>query len=101
MNNKDFLYKRLELLGDMIGDGDHENQKQLEKEYLEVMIELGIAPSKKKLRNKMIDQKMRQREKEQPCLSCGGELKQIRSGSMKADCVDCNVRYVLLTRNKK
>ena len=47
MNSRDALYKRLELLGDMIGNGDHEDQKRLEKEYLEVMIELGIVPSKK------------------------------------------------------
>ena len=99
--NKDFLHRQLIRLGDMMGDGLHyePDGKWIPKEYKKILKALGIGP-KRKNRSKAIDKQMLGRIKIVKCLQCGGHLCQTRSGSMRAQCVDCCARFQLLKRNK-
>ena len=96
--NKDHLYSQLVKLGDTIDDGDHE--PWVEKEYSRISKILGIGP-KRKDRAIVTNKLMEKRVQDVRCQLCSGRLKQTRSGSMRAKCVDCGARYQLLSRGKK
>lgn len=85
-------------LGDMMGDGAHlePDGKWIEQDYRRVARALGYTPARAN-NNAAINTRMLQRVAEQKCLSCGGTLKQTRSGSMKARCVSCKAGFTLLT----
>ncbi len=53
----------------------------------------------KQRRNKKINEQMTKLNTEKKC-SCGGELKQSRSGSWVAYCVECNTRYKAGSKKK-
>ncbi len=97
-SDKDFLYRQLDGLGQMLADGlgDEPDGKWIGKEYKNICRQLGIYTSKpRKNRSKAINQFMEQRVKEVPCQICGGVLKQTRSGSFIAECNSCNRKYRL------
>ena len=97
MNNidKDFWYQQLIKLGDMMGDGFHlePDGKWVEKEYKRIAKELGLIP-KRKNHSEKINSFMQKRIICEKC-SCGGELKQSRSGSFIAQCKECGRKYRL------
>lgn len=89
--DKDFLYKQLVKLGDMMGDGLHlePDGKWIEKEYRQTLICLGMLPTKN---TEKIDGFMNKRIKDEKCV-CGGNLKQIRKESFIAKCIECGKKY--------
>lgn len=94
---EDLLYERLIRLGDMMGDGLHlePGGKWIEKEYEQILIELGIdKPKKRKSNVQRINEYMANRLKVAKCL-CGSELKQTRSGSFIGVCDKCGKRFIL------
>ena len=94
-NNREFLYKQLIKLGDMMGDGCHleSDGKWIEEEYKKIAKELGLLP-KRKNHNKEVNNFMQKRIACEKC-NCGGELKQSRSGSFIAQCKECGRKYRL------
>lgn len=100
-DTKAHLHNQLVKLGDMMGDGLHQEPdgKWIEKEYRQVLKALGKLPKQKRTNNSaQINERMIERLKEVNCPNCQGELKQTRSGSMKAKCVGCGNKYGLLKR---
>lgn len=96
---RDQLHKDLIKLGDMMGDGLHyePDGKWISKEYRRVAKALGyIKPTKKQNNTVKINEAMIKRLKEVKCPNCKQDLKQTRSGSMKAECTRCGSRYKLL-----
>ncbi|MFV0449826.1 MAG: hypothetical protein ACK5MF_15440 [Vibrio sp.] len=97
--DKAFLHRQLVKLGDMMGDGLHlePGGKWISQEYRKIAQALGIIPKKKRSNNSQaINERMAQRVKETPCSFCNGKLKQTRSGSMRARCVECGKLFGLL-----
>lgn len=94
---KKHLYSQLIKLGDMMGDGLHNEPdgKWINKEYKQVLKVLGILP-KKKNNSAAINERMIERVRDVPCGKCQGELKQNRSGSKRGTCIDCGAKYQLL-----
>lgn len=91
------LHAQLVRLGDMMGDGMHlePGGKWIEREYRKVCKALGyIKPTPRN--TKAINERMVQRVAEVQCGKCGGELKQTRSGSKRAQCIKCQAKYQLL-----
>ncbi|ENY6785800.1 hypothetical protein ACF1CY_003288 [Providencia rettgeri] len=110
-SDKADLHRQLIRLGDMMGDGLHHEPdgKWISKEYRRVAKALGYdMPAVKRQSNpareqrtEAINQRMQERVRDVPCQKCGGVLKQIRSGSVKANCEPCGIRYTLLTVQRK
>ena len=97
--NKDALHRKLIRLGDLMGDGLHNEQggSWIEDEYIYTLQDLGLAPKKKrKCRLERIDEAMAERVLLVECTECGGALQQTRSGSMTAKCVGCGLKFKLL-----
>ena len=97
MNDRDFLYRQLIRLGDMMGDGLHHDPggKWISREYKKILRSLGIMP-KRKNNSKAINNLIAKRIKKVVCQKCQGCLKQSRSGSKRAICVDCGAKFQLL-----
>lgn len=98
-SDKEILHSQLVKLGDMMGDGLHHEPdgKWISDEYRKICKALGyIKPSK--IDNSSIDGKMAERVSSVSCKKCGGELKQTRSGSMRAKCLRCGAKFQLLRR---
>jgi hypothetical protein len=102
--DRDFLHNQLIKLGDMMGDGLHyePDGKWIEKEYRKVF-NLLYPEHKKELRSKKSDRTNEQMKKllEMKTCSCGGKLKQARSGSSVAYCEVCNNRYKATKKKSK
>lgn len=98
VNENQQLWDRFCRLGEMIGDGLHNEPdgKWISKEYNRLRkILLPKDETDKefaKLKNKNLDIIMAELIKNKPC-QCGGTLKQFRSGSKVAYCQTCNARY--------
>lgn len=94
---KQHLHNQLIKLGDMMGDGLHHEPdgKWISKEYRKVARALGYGP-KKANNSEAINERMKQRVQDVKCGKCGGELKQTRSGSKRAACVECGAKWQLL-----
>ena len=93
------LNQKLIKLGDMMGDGLHlePDGKWIEKEYQIVAEALGLLNSKKRANNSnAINERMKERVVEVQCKKCNGQLKQTRSGSKRATCLNCSTKYQLL-----
>ena len=106
-DNKADLHRQLTHLGDMIGDGLHHEPggKWISQEYVQVARALGIAmPSTRKPRleseTQAINTLMTERVRQVRCTKCGGELKQTRSGSTRAICGECGLKFSLLKINR-
>lgn len=99
MMDDDFNQRQFERLGEMIGDGLHHesDSKWILKEYNKLM-KILIPEVKERIkearkdRNKIIDQQILKLLVDFKC-SCGGALKQKRSGSRVCYCNKCNLRY--------
>ncbi|WP_434340225.1 hypothetical protein [Motilimonas cestriensis] len=93
---KAHLHKQLVKLGDMMGDGLHHESdgKWIKAEYRRTLKALGLLP-KAKRNIAGIDAAMAKRVSEVNCQKCGGQLKQTRSGSKRAQC-QCGAKYQLL-----
>lgn len=91
------LHQQLVKLGDMMGDGLHNEPggKWITREYNKVLKALGLAKPRRN-NSVMINQLMIQRVKDAPCKLCGGALKQNRSGSKRAKCIQCQAKFQLL-----
>ena len=97
--DNDFLHRQLIRLGDMMGDGLHHEPdgKWISKEYKRISKALGIGP-KRKNHSADINKLMIERIKTVKCQKCQGKLYQTRSGSMRAQCIDCSAIFQLLYR---
>ena len=100
--DNDFLYSQLVKLGDMIGDGLHyePDGKWISREYNSICRKLGMLP-KKKRNLEPINKAMIDALKGKKCSKCDGELKQTKSGSMRAKCLECNAKFQILRRATK
>lgn len=101
--DKQYLYGQLVKLGDMIGDGLHyeSDGKWITKEYNQVARALGLIPKKKRASKspemvEKVNSMMTKRTGEVQCTKCAGQLKQSRSGSMRARCQSCGASFQLL-----
>ncbi|WP_233979584.1 hypothetical protein [Pectobacterium versatile] len=106
--DRDFLHRQLVKLGDMIGDGLHyeSDGKWIPKEYRRVAKALGYdMPATKNPHNEEmtieINARMAARISEVSCKACGGELKQVRSGSMRASCKKCGAKFQLMKKVRR
>lgn len=102
--DRDFLYRQLDGLGQMIADGlaDEPDGKWISREYRSICRQLGIIKRKpRKNRGKSINEFMAQRVKEECCNICKGELKQTRSGSFIAVCTSCGRKWRLGHTSRK
>lgn len=95
-NNDDFLHDQLIKLGDMMGDGLHHEPdgKWITKEYSKIFNALYPEVRKERRAKKAIatNESMAKLLEQKNC-TCGGSLKQSRSGSIIAYCNTCNKRY--------
>jgi hypothetical protein len=104
----DFLWRQFCKLGEMMGDGLHYEQdgKWIAKEYRE-LAKILLPPNdeykrlstlRRKQKNESVDSKMVELTKIK--CECGGTLKQARSGSKVAYCIDCKSRYKATVKKK-
>lgn len=86
--NLDFEWKQFCRLGEMIGDGLHHEDPWISKEYKR-LLKILVPPTEeekiwkaqvRKKRNESINKQVAERLEVDKC-SCGGDLKQTRSGS--------------------
>lgn len=94
--SKDRLNAQLVKLGDMMGDGMHlePGGKWIEKEYRVVATALGLIPKRKRKSNaEAINKGVAEALKKAVCLKCGGQLKQTKSGALRAACMACGTRF--------
>lgn len=103
-----YLYNQLVHLGDMMGDGMHlePGGKWISREYNLILKRLGLLPKKKRRKKTkaeidFLNQKMQTALMGHRCLECEGNLTQTRSGSLRARCDDCGLKYQILKRVKK
>lgn len=99
--NNDFLYRQLEKLGEMMGDGLHlePDGKWIEIEYTRIAKQLGLIP-KRKINTKYINSVVERGLKTLKC-ECGGTLKQTRKGSYVVKCERCGNKYKIKRRKIK
>ena len=94
--DRDRLHNQLVNLGDMMGDGLHHEPdgKWIEKEYSKIFNTLypEVKKERRIAQSKKTNEQMENLLKLKKC-SCGGDLKQSRSGSIIAYCQTCNMRY--------
>lgn len=93
------LHRQLVKLGDMMGDGLHEEPggNWITRDYRRVAKALGYPVGQQRRANnsQAINEGMAVRVKEFKC-HCGGEVKQTRSGSKRARCTSCQALWKLL-----
>lgn len=92
--SKERLHAQLVKLGDMMGDGLHHEPdgKWIEKEYRAVAKALGLLP-KRKSNAAAINKALADALTKVACSKCGGQLKQTKSGALRASCVKCGERF--------
>lgn len=97
-DDKQHLHRQLVKLGDMMGDGLHlePGGKWISRDYSRVMRALGMGPARAN-NSAAINERMAKALPTMKC-ECGGALRQTRSGSMRAQCVDCRQRYQVKRR---
>ena len=106
-DRNDYDWRQFIKLGDMIGDGLHNEPdgKWITKEYnrlAKILIpedELTkkIKRERRIRKNLIIDQQIKERIDRDKC-KCGGNLKQTRSGSTKVQCIICNSKFIYKRR---
>ncbi len=97
----ELLYKQLERLGEMMGDGLHleSDGKWIEKEYTRIAKQLGLIP-KRKINTEYINSVVERGLKTLKC-ECGGALKQTRKGSYVVKCESCGNKYKIKIGKKE
>lgn len=105
--NNQFLWDQFIRLGERIGDGDLDasEAKWVNREYKKLMLILcpDIKESfklKRKQKATRINEQMLKLLEIKKC-TCGGSLRQSRSGSKIAYCTICNTRYKASKTNAK
>lgn len=93
---RDRLHRRLERLGDMMGNEEHheEGGEWIEKEYKMTFYTLYPEMRPKKdfsTRDNAISKWCESNR----CRRCGGELKQTKKGSLRVVCKNCKTKYQL------
>ncbi|WP_228842851.1 hypothetical protein [Vibrio parahaemolyticus] len=93
-DTKDHLHRQLIKLGDMMGDGLHHEPdgKWISAEYRRVMKALGISAPRRN-NSAAINEAMSKALESAACNKCNGQMKQTRSGSMRAECQQCGAKY--------
>lgn len=88
------LLSQLVKLGDMMGDGLHlePDGKWISTEYKRILRALGYKIPRAN-NSEAINKGMAEALKQKRCDRCDGQLKQTRSGSMRAECIDCGAKY--------
>lgn len=88
------LQAQLVKLGDMMGDGQHlePGGKWIAREYRATAKALGLLP-KRKSNAESINKAVADALTKAVCLKCGGQLKQTKSGALRASCVKCGERF--------
>lgn len=93
------LHNQLVKLGDMMGDDLHlePGGAWITKDYRRTAKALGydVGPNRANNRD-AINAQMIKRVADVSCGKCGGQLKQTRSGSKRAVCVSCQIKWILL-----
>ena len=99
--DKDFLYRQLIRLGDMMGDGLHHEPdgRWIPREYKRALSALGIN-SPRKNNTTAINKAMSVALKTAQCSKCRGQLRQSRNGSCRAICLDCGAKFQFKKRKK-
>lgn len=99
---KEYLQRQLVRLGDMMGDGLHleRDGKWISREYRQAAIALGLIPARRPRSVARINESVAKAIADTKC-ACGGELKQARSGDLRAKCLACGKRYQIKTRKAK
>jgi len=107
--SKDYQWRQFVKLGDMMGDGLHHEPdgRWIVKEYnalAKILIPEDentkrIKRERAQRKNAHTDQQIAERVATQKC-TCGGQLKQTRSGSTKVQCTVCKSRFVYRRRKK-
>lgn len=94
-NSQDLLWSNFCRLGEMIGDGLHHEEPWITKEYnrLSKVLMPDMHRDIRKKKNEAVNEAMSRKLATDRCLSCGGIMKQTRSGSFVVKCVECNNRY--------
>ncbi len=99
-NNKD--YSRLIKLGDMMGDGMHHEEPWISREYTRELkaLEPEMFAEQRRERNKKLDIAVKEYlTKNTPACTCGGLLKQSRSGTVVLVCT-CGKKYKIRKQKK-
>jgi len=91
------LWRQFIRLGEMMGDGLHHEEPWIAKEYKRLMMILCPPTVEEKAairehKNKSINAQMAELLKDRHC-SCGGSIKQSRSGSKTAYCDRCRAKF--------
>lgn len=89
------LHRQLVRLGDMMGDGLHlePGGGWISREYRKVAKALGFHADKPRANNVEAINKGMSATLEKSRCKCGGKLQQTRSGSMRAACDECGLKY--------
>lgn len=94
--DNEFLSRQLIKLGDMMGDGLHYEPggEWITKEYNRILrlLHPEIFAEKRKQTRDRVNVAMNKLLEVSKC-SCGGSLRQSRSGSRIAYCKECGIRY--------
>lgn len=96
------LHRDLVRLGDMMGDGLHlePDGKWIAVAYRKTMRALGHSLPRRNNRES-IDKRMAEALGKSPCPACGGALKQVRAGSLRAMCDACQGKYQFGTGKRR
>ena len=102
--HREHLSRQLIRLGDMMGDGMHHEPdgKWIEREYRQVMRQLypEIGKKQREQRNKQTNERVNKMISENKC-SCGGQMKQTRSGARTCVCTSCGGRFRIVSKKVK
>lgn len=100
--DKSHLHQQLIKCGDLLADGDLDPafEKEVRKEYRQILKALGIgkgfSAERRKQRSELINEAMKKRVSDVNCSKCKSELKQTRKGSKRALCTCCGAKFQLL-----
>jgi hypothetical protein len=94
------MWRQFIRLGDMIGDGLHHEEPWISKEYKQLAKilcppteeEKAFMKGRRQQNKAIIDEQMTNLLKDRKC-TCGGDIKQARSGSKVAYCQKCKQRF--------
>ena len=108
--SKDLMWRQFIMLGDRIGDGDHWEEPWISKEYNR-LLKILVPPTEeekkwkaeiRRLKNKNINEQIKNRLEADKCNKCNSTLKQTRSGSKVVQCTneECKARYQYKSKKK-
>lgn len=107
-----WLYQQLDKCGQMIAEDDEwgATRRELNREYRRIVGALArLEPEKwrdlpmlqRQKPSEKYDQLVAEFCQKNRCRSCGGEMRQSRSGSLRIVCQQCGAKYQLKTRKRQ